>query len=307
MAGLFDKIKRSLKKTSESFIESLDDLLGTYEEIDEDFLEELEEILIMADMGAETTEEVMTQLEHLIYNRLIRRPKEVVPTLKEILQKMIQVPDEEQFNWENPPKVLLIIGVNGAGKTTSIGKLAKLLKSEGKSVLMAAGDTFRAAAIEQLQIWADRAGVDLIKQQEGSDPASVIFDAIAAQKSRGIDVLLCDSAGRLHNKKNLMRELEKITRIITREYPREEVRTLLVLDSTTGQNALNQAVLFKEYADMDGIILTKLDGTAKGGFVFSIKQKLGVPVLFVATGEQIDDMAPFDAASFVDGIFSSDR
>jgi fused signal recognition particle receptor len=184
--------------------------------------------------------------------------------------------------------------------------LAKLLRNEGKSVLIAAGDTFRAAAIEQLQVWADRAGVDLIKQQEGSDPASVIFDAIAAQKSREIDVLLCDSAGRLHNKKNLMRELEKITRIIGREYPREDVRTLLVLDSTTGQNALNQAVLFKEYADMDGIILTKLDGSAKGGFVFSIKEKLGVPVLFVATGEKIEDMAPFDAQSFVAGIFSEE-
>ncbi len=303
MAGLFEKIKQSLRKTSESFIHSLDELLGTYDEIDEDFLEELEETLIMADMGAETTDEVMRELEQLIYDRPIRSPKEVIPALRDILERKIDTPDEERFDWNHPPKVLLIIGVNGAGKTTSIGKLARLLKSEGKSVLMAAGDTFRAAAIEQLQIWADRAGVDLIKQQEGSDPASVIFDAIAAQKSRGIDVLLCDSAGRLHNKKNLMRELEKITRIILREYPREEVRTLLVLDSTTGQNALNQAVLFKEYADMDGIILTKLDGTAKGGFVFSIREKLGVPVLFVATGEKIEDMAPFDAKSFVSGIF----
>lgn len=306
MAGLFEKIKESLRKTSESFVDSLDELLGTYDEIDEDFLEELEETLIMADLGAETTEAVMTELEQLIYDRPIRRPKEVVPALREILERMIDTPDKEQFDWHRPPKVLLIIGVNGAGKTTSIGKLAKLLRNEGKSVLIAAGDTFRAAAIEQLQVWADRAGVDLIKQQEGSDPASVIFDAIAAQKSREIDVLLCDSAGRLHNKKNLMRELEKITRIIGREYPREDVRTLLVLDSTTGQNALNQAVLFKEYADMDGIILTKLDGSAKGGFVFSIKEKLGVPVLFVATGEKIEDMAPFDAQSFVAGIFSEE-
>ena len=301
--SLFDRFKQSLAKTRDSVLGQFDRLFGNYDVINEEFLEELEEILILSDVGFETTENIMAQLRESINLNRIDKPEYVRPLLEHILIQLIETPQEEHFDLNNPPKVILIIGVNGAGKTTSIGKLAHLLKQHGKKVLLAAGDTFRAAAIEQLQVWADRAGVDIIKQEAGSDPASVIYDGIQAARARQADVLICDSAGRLHNKKNLMEELGKIVRIIKREYDPADIRTLLVLDSTTGQNAVNQAVLFKEYADMDGLILTKLDGTSKGGFVFNIKRALDIPVLFITLGEQIDDIAPFDGESFVKGIF----
>lgn len=301
--SLFDRFKHSLAKTRDSVLGQFDRLFGNYDVINEDFLEELEEILILSDVGFETTEDIMQQLRESINLNRIDKPEFVRPLLEHILIQLIETPQEEHFDLDNPPKVILIIGVNGAGKTTSIGKLAYLLKQNGKKVLLAAGDTFRAAAIEQLQVWADRAGVDIIKQEAGSDPASVIYDGIQAARARQADVLICDSAGRLHNKKNLMEELGKIVRIIKREYDQADIRTLLVLDSTTGQNAVNQAVLFKEYADMDGLILTKLDGTSKGGFVFNIKRALDIPVLFITLGEQIDDIAPFDGDSFVKSIF----
>lgn len=301
--SLFDRFKQSLAKTRDSVLGQFDRLFGNYDVINEDFLEELEEILILSDVGFETTEDIMQQLRESINLNRIDKPEFVRPLLEHILIQLIETPQEDHFDLANPPKVILIIGVNGAGKTTSIGKLAYLLKQNGKKVLLAAGDTFRAAAIEQLQVWADRAGVDIIKQEAGSDPASVIYDGIQAARARQADVLICDSAGRLHNKKNLMEELGKIVRIIKREYDQADIRTLLVLDSTTGQNAVNQAVLFKEYADMDGLILTKLDGTSKGGFVFNIKRALDIPVLFITLGEQIDDIAPFDGESFVKSIF----
>lgn len=301
--SLFDRFKQSLAKTRDSVLGQFDRLFGNYDVINEDFLEELEEILILSDVGFETTEDIMQQLRESINLNRIDKPEFVRPLLEHILIQLIETPQEDHFDLNNPPKVILIIGVNGAGKTTSIGKLAYLLKQNGKKVLLAAGDTFRAAAIEQLQVWADRAGVDIIKQEAGSDPASVIYDGIQAARARQADVLICDSAGRLHNKKNLMEELGKIVRIIKREYDQADIRTLLVLDSTTGQNAVNQAVLFKEYADMDGLILTKLDGTSKGGFVFNIKRALDIPVLFITLGEQIDDIAPFDGESFVKSIF----
>ncbi|WP_459128982.1 signal recognition particle-docking protein FtsY [Guggenheimella bovis] len=300
--NLIDRFKENFTKTRDSIAGSLDKLFGNYDHINEDFLEELEEVLILSDVGFETTEKIMEKLRDLINERKADKPEEVKPLLEEILIELIDTPTEEAFDLDNPPKVILVIGVNGAGKTTSIGKLAKLLKTNGKKVVIAAADTFRAAAIDQVQVWADRAEVELVRHEEGSDPASVIYDAIQSSRAKKTDVLICDSAGRLHNKKNLMEELKKIVKIITREYPREEIRTVLVLDSTTGQNAVNQAVLFKEYADMDGIILTKMDGTSKGGFVFNIKEMLDIPVLFITLGEQIDDIAPFDATSFVRSI-----
>lgn len=301
--NLFERFRQSLTKTRENVLGQFDRLFGNYDVINEDFLEELEEILILSDVGFETTEEVMERLRESINVNRIDKPEYVRPLLEHILITLIDTPEEEHFDLDHPPKVILIIGVNGAGKTTSIGKLAHLLKQNGKKVILAAGDTFRAAAIEQLQVWADRAGVDIIKQEAGSDPASVIYDGIQAARARKADVLICDSAGRLHNKKNLMEELGKIVRIIKREYDEADIRTLLVLDSTTGQNAVNQAVLFKEYADMDGLILTKLDGSSKGGFVFNIKKELDIPVLFITLGEKLEDIAPFDGESFVRGIF----
>ena len=301
--SIFNRFKESLAKTRESVLGQFDRLFGNYDAINEDFLEELEEILILSDVGFETTEQVMLQLRQRINQEKVDKPEAVRPLIEDILIDLIDTPREEHFDLDNPPKVILIIGVNGAGKTTSIGKLAYLLKQNNKKVLLAAGDTFRAAAIEQLQVWADRAGVDIIKQDAGSDPASVIYDGIQAARARQADVLICDSAGRLHNKKKLMQELGKIVRIIKREYDEADIRTLLVLDSTTGQNAVNQAVLFQEYADMDGLILTKLDGSSKGGFVFNIKNQLNVPVVFITLGEKIEDIAPFDGESFVRSIF----
>lgn len=301
--NLFERFKQSLTKTRDSVLGQLDRLFGNYDLINEDFLEELEEILILSDVGFETMEVIMQELREQINANKVTSPEAVRPLLEGILTELIATPDESQFDLDHPPKVILVIGVNGAGKTTSIGKLAHMLKQHGKRVIVAAGDTFRAAAIEQLQVWAERAGVDIVKQEAGSDPASVIYDGIQAARARNADVLICDSAGRLHNKKNLMQELGKIVRIIKREYAEADISTLLVLDSTTGQNAINQAVQFKEYADMDGIVLTKLDGSSKGGFVFNIKRELDIPVLFITLGEQIEDIARFDGESFVRSLF----
>ncbi len=299
--GFFDRLKGGLAKTKNAVLGRVDNILKAFVKVDEDLLEELEEILICADMGFETTEEIMDELREAVRDGRLKEASQVKEALKDILRE--KVGEGSPLGLETTPSVVLIIGVNGVGKTTSIGKIAANLKAQGKNVVVAAADTFRAAAIEQLQVWTDRAGVELIKQSEGSDPAAVVFDACAAAKKRGADVLIVDTAGRLHNKKNLMNELAKIDRVIGRELPGASRETLLVLDSTTGQNAVMQAKEFKESADITGLILTKLDGTAKGGAVFSIKRVLDIPVKFIGVGEQIDDMQPFDADMFVDALF----
>ncbi len=299
--GFFDRLKGGLAKTKNAVLGQVDNILKAFVKVDEDLLEELEEILICADMGFETTEEVMDELREAVRDGRLKEASQVKEALKDILRE--KVGEGSPLNLETSPSVILIIGVNGVGKTTSIGKIAANLKSQGKTVVVAAADTFRAAAIEQLQVWTERAGVELIKQSEGSDPAAVVFDACAAAKKRNADVLIVDTAGRLHNKKNLMSELAKIDRVISRELPDSCRETLLVLDSTTGQNAVMQAKEFKESADISGLILTKLDGTAKGGAVFSIKRVLDIPVKFIGVGEQIDDMQPFDADMFVNALF----
>lgn len=299
--GFFDRLKGGLAKTKKAVLGKVDDILKAFVKVDEDLLEELEEILICSDMGFETTEEIMDELRDAVKSGRLKEASQVKAALKDILRQ--KVGEGSPLALETSPSVILIIGVNGVGKTTSIGKIAANLKAQGKNVVVAAADTFRAAAIEQLQVWTDRAGVELIKQSEGSDPAAVVFDACAAAKKRNADVLIVDTAGRLHNKKNLMNELAKIDRVISRELPGSSRETLLVLDSTTGQNAVMQAREFKESADITGLILTKLDGTAKGGAVFSIKRVLDIPVKFIGVGEQIDDMQPFDADMFVDALF----
>ncbi len=299
--GFFDRLKGGLAKTKNAVLGQVDNILKAFVKVDEDLLEELEEILICADMGFETTEEVMDELREAVRDGRLKEASQVKDALKDILRE--KVGEGSPLNLETTPSVILIIGVNGVGKTTSIGKIAANLKAQGKTVVVAAADTFRAAAIEQLQVWTDRAGVELIKQSEGSDPAAVVFDACAAAKKRNADVLIVDTAGRLHNKKNLMNELAKIDRVIGRELSGASRETLLVLDSTTGQNAVMQAKEFKESADITGLILTKLDGTAKGGAVFSIKRVLNIPVKFIGVGEQIDDMQPFDADMFVNALF----
>ena len=298
--GFFEKLKAGLSKTKNAFVGKIDGLLKNFVRVDEDLLDELEEILFCSDMGAETTEEVIDSLRDRIKDGRLKDPADVKGALKEILRS--KVGDYEPLDLSTRPAVILVIGVNGVGKTTTIGKISSKLKSEGKSVVVAAADTFRAAAIDQLAVWTDRAGVELIKQNEGSDPAAVVFDACAAARKRGADVLIVDTAGRLHNKKNLMDELAKINRVIRRELPDSSVETLLVLDATTGQNAVNQAKEFKNAADITGLVLTKLDGTAKGGAVFSIKGVLDLPVKFIGVGEQIDDMQPFDPDMFVDAL-----
>ncbi len=299
--GFFDKLKNGLTKTKNAVFGKVDEVLKAFVKVDEDLLEELEEILICSDVGFETTEEIMDELRDAVKSGRLKEASEVKDSLKAILRD--KVGDGSALMLETKPSVILIIGVNGVGKTTSIGKIAANLKREGKEVVVAAADTFRAAAIDQLAVWTDRAGVELIKQNEGSDPAAVVFDACGAAKKRNADVLIIDTAGRLHNKKNLMMELAKIDRVIDRELPGASRETLLVLDSTTGQNAVMQAKEFKESADITGLILTKLDGTAKGGSVFSIKRVLDIPVKFIGVGEQIDDMQPFDADMFVDALF----
>ena len=303
--GFFDKLKSGLTKTKDAFFGQVSDVLKSFRRVDEDLLEELEELLICADMGAETAMSVVDELRDKIKEDKITEADEVKNALKEILRDHIG--EGEPLKLDTTPSVILVIGVNGVGKTTSIGKISAHLKGQGKKVIVAAADTFRAAAIDQLAVWCDRAGVDLIRQNEGGDPAAVVFDAAGAAKKRGADVLIIDTAGRLHNKKNLMDELAKIDRVIERELPGTSRETLLVLDSTTGQNAVIQAKEFMQAAKITGLILTKLDGTAKGGAVFSIKKMLGIPVKFIGVGEQMEDMQPFDSAMFVDALFEGDE
>ncbi len=298
--GFFDKLKSGLTKTKDAVFGQIGGLFRNFVRVDEDFLDELEEILICADMGASVADSVVDELRERIKDERLDGPEEVKGALKEILRSKIG--DGEGLDLSTTPSVILVIGVNGVGKTTSIGKIAANLTREGKKVVVAAADTFRAAAIEQLEVWCDRAGAELIHQSEGSDPAAVVFDAAAAARKRGADVLIVDTAGRLHNKKNLMDELAKIDRVLTRELPDAARETLFVLDSTTGQNAVLQAREFKNSADITGLVLTKLDGTAKGGAVFSIKEMLDIPVKFIGVGEGIDDLQPFDADMFVDAL-----
>ena len=299
--GFFNKIAEGLKKTRDSMMGKVDALLNSFTKIDEDFFDELEESLIMADVGAVTSARICENLRKKVKEEGLSDPASVKGALKEIIAQMLA--GDEALNLSTKPRIILVIGVNGVGKTTTIGKLAHNLHEDGKKVLLAAADTFRAAAIDQLQIWADRAGVDLVKHGEGSDPAAVVFDAINAGKARGCDVVICDTAGRLHNKKNLMDELSKIARVIDREAPGSAKEVLLVLDATTGQNALNQAKLFQEAAGLTGIILTKLDGTARGGVVIGIKEELNIPIKYIGVGEQIDDLRPFDSKEFVEALF----
>ena len=299
--SFFEKLKNGLSKTKASIFSQVDNLFKAFVKVDEELLEELEELLIAADVGFESTEEIIEKLRCKIKDDRLSDAEETRSALIEILKGMIG--DGEQLNLSTTPSVILVIGVNGVGKTTSIAKIAHHLISSGKKVVLAAGDTFRAAAIDQLQIWADRAGADIIKNNEGSDPAAVVFDAVSAAKSRKADVLIIDTAGRLHNKKNLMDELSKIDRVISRELPDAARETLLVLDSTTGQNAVRQAKEFKNSADITGLVLTKLDGTAKGGIVFSIKNELDIPVKYIGVGEKIDDLQPFSADEFVTALF----
>lgn len=299
--GFFDKIKAGLKKTRDSMSHNVMSMLHSFTKIDEDLFEELEELLVMGDVGVETSQHICNKLREKVKERGITDPNEVMELLRETVADMLR--GGEELNLRTKPSIILVIGVNGVGKTTTIGKLANRLKSEGKEVILGAADTFRAAAIEQLQVWAERSNCEMIKQKEGSDPASVVFDTISAAKSRGADVIICDTAGRLHNKKNLMEELAKIHRVIERELPDADQEILLVLDATTGQNAVNQAKEFKTAAGITGIVLTKLDGTAKGGVVLSVRENLGVPVKFIGVGEQIDDLQPFDADAFATALF----
>lgn len=300
---LFDKLKTGLTKTRDGLQDKINEALNLAVTIDDDLYEELEEILIISDIGMDTTVEIIDRLKVKIRKEKINDPQMVKPALKEVITEMLLEGDNEEESNGSEKEVLLVIGVNGVGKTTSIGKLAAKNKQDGKKVLLAAADTFRAAAIDQLEVWSSRAGVDIVKQSEGSDPAAVVFDAVQAAKARNVDLLICDTAGRLHNKKNLMNELSKINRIIDREYGEAKKQTLLVLDGTTGQNAVIQAKQFMEACPIDGIILTKLDGTAKGGVVISIKQSLNIPVKYIGVGEGIDDLQKFDAESFAEALF----
>ena len=299
--GFFERLRHGLAKTKSFFAKQLDALFSAFTKIDEDFMDELEEILYTADLGSATTEDILTKLRTQIKEQRLTDTAEIRSLLQSLLAEAIG--EGEPLKLDTKPSVILIIGVNGVGKTTSIAKLARHLKSEKKKVILAAADTFRAAAIDQLQVWADRIGVDMIRQDAGSDPAAVVYDAIAAAKSRGADVLIVDTAGRLHNKKNLMDELAKINRVIDKALPEAARETLLVLDATTGQNAVLQAKEFKNAAAITGLIVTKLDGTAKGGMIFSIRRELGVPVKFIGVGEQPDDLQPFDAQAFVEALF----
>ena len=299
--SFFNKLKEGLAKTKASIFGQVDNLFKAFVKVDEDMLEELEELLIAADVGFESTEEIIDKLRARIKDERLSGADEAKAALMDILKGMIG--EGMELNLETSPSVILVIGVNGVGKTTSIAKIAHHLIQNGKKVVLAAGDTFRAAAIDQLQIWAQRAGADLIKNTEGSDPAAVVFDAVSAAKSPKADVLIIDTAGRLHNKKNLMDELAKIDRVINRELPDASRETLLVLDSTTGQNAVRQAKEFKNSANITGLVLTKLDGTAKGGIVFSIKNELDIPVKYIGVGEKIDDLQPFSADEFVKALF----
>ncbi len=299
--GIIQKIRDGLKKTRDNLMKGLRRMLGSFTKIDEELFEQLEETMIMGDMGAETAVEICDKLRDMVKERGITDPNDIMGLIQEITAGMLG--EDEGLDLSTKPSVILVIGVNGAGKTTTIGKLCHQFKNDGKRVLVAAADTFRAAAIDQLQVWTDRSGTELVRHAEGSDPAAVVFDAITAAKARGCDVVICDTAGRLHNKKNLMQELAKINRIIDREAEGCAKECLLVLDATTGQNAVNQARLFQEVAPITGIVLTKLDGTAKGGIVISIKNELNIPVKLIGVGEGIDDLQPFEAKSFIDALF----
>ena len=300
--GFFSRLVEGLNKTRENIVSGIDSIFSGFSAIDDDFYEELEETLIMGDIGIQTTMTIMEDLRKKVKEQHIKDPSQCKQLLIDSIRSQMDL-GENAYEFENRQSVVLVIGVNGVGKTTSVGKLAGQLKDEGKKVVLAAADTFRAAAIEQLTEWANRAGVEIIAQQEGSDPAAVIYDAVAAAKSRKADVLICDTAGRLHNKKNLMEELRKINRIIEKEYPDAYRETLVVLDGTTGQNALVQAKQFMEVADITGIILTKLDGTAKGGIAVAIQAELGIPVKYVGVGEKIDDLQKFNSTDFVNALF----
>ncbi len=304
--GFFARLVEGLTKTRKSIAAGFDYIFSGFKRIDDDFYEELEEVLVMADIGIHTTENIIEELREKVREQHITDPLACKEILIDSIKAQMAV-DEHAYDFENEKCVILMIGVNGVGKTTTVGKLAAQYKNAGKKVVIAAADTFRAAAIEQLAEWAHRAGVDMIAGQEGSDPASVIYDAIVASRARRADVLICDTAGRLHNKKNLMAELAKINRIIDKEYPEAVRETLIVLDGTTGQNALSQARQFKEAADISGIVLTKLDGTAKGGIAIAIQAELGVPVKYIGIGEKIDDLQRFDADDFVDALFKQDE
>ena len=301
--GFFKKISDGLKKTRDSFMGALTGLVNSFTKIDEELFEELEEILIMSDIGVNTSSKICDELRSRIKRDGVTDPSLIKGMLKEIVVEMVEGDVELKINTK--PSIILVIGVNGAGKTTTIGKLALQLKNQGKSVILGAADTFRAAAIDQLGVWADRAGVPMISNAEGSDPASVVFDTIATAKARGTDVIICDTAGRLHNKKNLMDELAKIFRIVKRELPDADMEALLVLDATTGQNAVNQAKEFGNVTEISGIVLTKLDGTARGGVVVTIQDELNIPVKFIGVGEQIDDLQPFVPEDFANALFET--
>ena len=299
--GFFEKLKNGLRKTKESMMGRIERLLHAFTKIDEDLFEELEETLILSDIGVNTSVKICDRVRDYVKQKGITDPTQIKDILKDVIAEMLG--EEQPLDMSTVPSVILVIGVNGVGKTTTIGKLANQLKNQGKHVIVAAADTFRAAAIDQLEVWTDRAGVELIKHKEGSDPAAVVFDALTAAKARNADVVICDTAGRLHNKKNLMKELEKISRIVHQQAEGCALEVLLALDATTGQNAVNQAQQFNEAADITGIILTKLDGTAKGGIVITICDDLKIPVKLVTVGEKIDDIQPFIAKDFVDALF----
>lgn len=299
--GFFTKLKEGLNKTRKNIIDSIDRVLGSFTKIDEELFEELEESLIMADIGVETTDRIVNSLREHVKRERVTEPIQIKQIL---IDEITQILEEGETKLDMPsPVIILVIGVNGVGKTTSIGKLANKYKNEGKKVLLAAADTFRAAAIDQLEIWGQRSNIDVIKHQENSDPAAVVYDAIQAAKSRKVDILICDTAGRLHNKKNLMEELRKISKIINREYPDAHKETFLVIDGTTGQNALQQVKVFKEITEITGIIITKLDGTAKGGIIIAIKSELKIPVRYIGVGEKIEDLQEFNASDFSKALF----
>ncbi len=303
--NLFSRLKEGMSKTKKNFTEKVDNIVKSYRKIDEDLFEELEEILITADIGVNTTMKIIDDVKDIVKERKITEPIEIKQILKEELINILKdVDDSTKLNIEPSPSIILVVGVNGVGKTTTIGKLSYKLKMQGKKVLIAAGDTFRAAAIEQLTVWANKSHCDIISHNEGSDPAAVIYDGIQAAKARDIDVLICDTAGRLHSKKNLMNELNKIFRIVNKEYPEATKEILLVVDSTTGQNAVLQAKTFKEACDITGVVLTKLDGTAKGGVAIAVQSELNVPIKYIGVGEGIDDLQNFNPDKFTEAIFS---
>lgn len=300
--GLFSKIKEGLKKTRNAVAGQIDSMLKSFTKIDDELFEELEELLVMGDVGVHTAEKICDELKSRVKKEGIKDPDEINRLLEETVSEMLR--GGEELDISTTPSIILVIGVNGVGKTTTIGKLANSLSKQGKKVVLAAADTFRAAAIEQLDIWAKRSGCEIVKQNEGSDPAAVVYDAISAAKARNVDVIICDTAGRLHNKKHLMDELAKINRVIDRELPDAAKEKLLVLDATTGQNAVNQAEQFRQATGITGIVLTKLDGTAKGGVVLAIKDGLGIPVKYIGVGEQIDDLQPFNSEDFAKALFA---